>query len=604
MKNLPLACLFAAAALASLAPVQAQAEDAKPAQPAVEAQKPPAAKPEAAAPAVRVLDASAKKDDAPVSMNFDETPLADVIKAFRDATGANIISSGTNLQGTVSVRLDNVPWRKGLGSILEPQGLQLIEQPVNSGIYVVTVKTIEIPLVTRTFSLDNAKADEVAKLFTSTLGKTGTATPFPSANVVIVTATEQQVGECEKIIAAIDKPRAQVYIEARFVELTSSASRKLGMKWDSLAGWSVGVKNLGAGMEYNAGKVGTYGTGTETVKDSTSLLTGQTDKYVKEYVESVLVPDKIAGTSGEGTSGRSAESMSWNRMRGAGGQLTASAFNLTMSAFEQIDGVSVFSNPKIIVANEETARVDMTVKEPNVEVQATRSGTSSDQLDITTRLSLIPGKDEPFVGEAFFSYGISLKVTPRVSTSGLITVQIEPSISDKDMTQGDKSDPGYFKIGATATTPTAKYPIIKMNRIKTVFSMQSGTTAVIGGLSRSSENNVESGIPYLRSLPWIGPRLFGWKSREKEQKEIVIFVTVGVADPVNLKEDVGMPKNAILSRDILSGKTKEPGDRTIQDLMSLEEPAKAHPAKAAAEPVEKPAPGTAPAPAEPQPKNP
>jgi type II secretory pathway component HofQ len=44
---------------------------------------------------VRVVSKTDK--EAMVSMTFDETPLADVIKAFRDATGANIISSGTNL---------------------------------------------------------------------------------------------------------------------------------------------------------------------------------------------------------------------------------------------------------------------------------------------------------------------------------------------------------------------------------------------------------------------------------------------------------------------------------------------------------------------------
>ena len=87
-------------------------------------------------------------------------------------------------------------------------------------------------------------------------------------------------------------------------------------------------------------------------------------------------------------------------------------------------------------------------------------------------------------------------------------------------------------------------------------------------------------MPFLRSLPWVGPRLFGWKNRNKEQKEIVIFVTVGLADPVGLREDVGMPKNAILSRDILSGKTKEPGDRTIEEIMSLKDPETPHSAKA------------------------
>ena len=275
--------------------------------------------------------------------------------------------------------------------------------------------------------------------------------------------------------------------------------------------------------------------------------------------------------------------MSWRQARGIGGQLTASDFSLTLSAFEQLDGVSVFSNPKIIVANEESATIDKTTKDQNVEVQATRSGTSSDQLDITTKLAVIPGKEESFVGEAFFSYGITLKVTPRVSSTGLITVQIEPSISDKDISQGGDSSGknlGYFVIEGSAGTPTAKFPIIKVNRMKTVFSMQNGTTAVIGGLSRTTENNSDSGIPFLRSLPWVGPRLFGWKNRNKEQKEIVIFVTVGLADPVGLREDVGMPKNAILSRDILSGKTKEPGDRTIEEIMSLKDPETPHSAKA------------------------
>ena len=209
MKNLSLACAFAATAMSIGLPSQAWSEDAPPAPSADAAQQPPAPpKPESAPvavpapsadvqtnaavkaePTVRRVSPTTSAEEALVSMNFDETPLTDVIKAFREATGANIISSGTNLQGTVSVRLDNVPWRKGLGSILEPQGLQLTEQPLNSGIFLVTAKSVEIPLVTQTFSLDCAKADDVAKLFNSILGKNGTATPFPSANVVIVTST-------------------------------------------------------------------------------------------------------------------------------------------------------------------------------------------------------------------------------------------------------------------------------------------------------------------------------------------------------------------------------------------------------------------------------
>jgi type II secretory pathway component GspD/PulD (secretin) len=520
MKNVSLACALAIACAASLLPSAGSAEEAK--APAAAPAAPSAAP--AAKTTVQVVEnaSDANKNEALVSISFDETPLTDVIKAFRDATGANIISSGTNIQGIVSVRLDNVPWRKGLSSILDPQGLQLVEQPVNSGIYVVTPKLIQtIPLITQTFTLEHAKADDVAKLLLTTLGKTGMATPFPSANIVIVTATEQQIGECEKIVKSIDKPRTQVYIEARFAELSADASRKLGINYES----ALGGNGIALAHDFN----------------NTHLTYGQ------------------------------------NRSWSFSGTLTPADFELALNAFDKLEGATVFSNPKVIVANEQSANVDMTIKEPNVEVQVTHntSGTT-DNYDLTTKLAVIPGKEEPFVGEAFFSYGITLKVTPRVSPSGLITVEIEPSISEKDTTQGNN---GYFEIttSTSSSSPTAKYPIIKMERIKTVFTLQSGSTAVIGGLSKTTESTIDSGVPGLRSIPWIGPHLFGWKSREKAQKEIVIFVTVGIADPANLKEDVGMPKNAILGQGIMKGTIKEPSSRTKEQILSLETPAQTVP---------------------------
>ena len=201
-------------------------------------------------------------------------------------------------------------------------------------------------------------------------------------------------------------------------------------------------------------------------------------------------------------------------------------------------------------------------------VTTTRSGVSSDQLDISATLELIPGspgdKDGKgkglFAGEAFFSYGIVVKVTPRITPNGLITVHVEPSISEKV---------ANYDFGTATGSPSPKYPIIYMQRLQTVFTMKDGETAVIGGLTRTSEESIDNGIPGLRKLPWVGPRLFGWKSRDKLQREIIIFVTVGLADPMNLPKDVGLPKNAILGRDIISGEAFEPGDRTKEDVLSV-----------------------------------
>ena len=83
---------------------------------------------------------------------------------------------------------------------------------------------------------------------------------------------------------------------------------------------------------------------------------------------------------------------------------------------------------------------------------------------------------------------------------------------------------------------------------------------------------MDSGIPLLRDIPWIGNKLFGGKSRQKVQKEIIVFVTVGLADSKNMPEDVGLPKNAVLGRTYTQGYRQEPGDRTgaVEGLHSLD----------------------------------
>ena len=76
-----------------------------------------------------------------------------------------------------------------------------------------------------------------------------------------------------------------------------------------------------------------------------------------------------------------------------------------------------------------------------------------------------------------------------------------------------------------------------------------------------SPQQVDNGIPVLRSIPWLGPHLFGSKTRVKEQREIIVFVTVGLVDPNRMKKDAGLPKNAVLGRQYVNGQKIEPGDK-------------------------------------------
>jgi type II secretory pathway component HofQ len=256
-----------------------------------------------------------------------------------------------------------------------------------------------------------------------------------------------------------------------------------------------------------------------------------------------------------------AEDLGWRRTAGFGGQLSMSEFSLVMSAFEQLEGVQTFSSPMIIVRNGKKSVVDMTEKYPNVRIDYQQSTESGQRDSISSSLATIPGKNIPWVGEAFFSYGITLEVTPTVSPDGLITVEIVPTISART---------GTKTVYVTSDSSIGnEYPIISVQKVETKFTMEDGKTAVIGGLSTTHEETVDSGIPLLRHIPWIGPRLFGWKSRVKRQEEVLIFVTVRIADPV---KDNGryMPKNFILGKMLLDGRIKEPGDRTEQEMWDLE----------------------------------
>ena len=80
-----------------------------------------------------------------------------------------------------------------------------------------------------------------------------------------------------------------------------------------------------------------------------------------------------------------------------------------------------------------------------------------------------------------------------------------------------------------------------MQRIITEFTMKSGETAVIGGLTHTEEVDAEDGIPYLRAIPWIGKWLFGSTTKVKTQEDILVFVTVGEVDPEGVKGTTGAP---------------------------------------------------------------
>ena len=432
-------------------------------------------------------------------------------------------------------------------------------------------KEIRRRLESRIFRLEHASAAEVAdKLNEIWSGDFGTdwkmkkiAVPFLESNSVIVTAPRGILDSCESVISGLDVEAQQVYIEARFVELGNTASHKVGIDWSMLGGMT-GTATLGGGIQsYN------IGSGVQNYTRTMSSKTDGTTSY------------SLAGGAGsvdDGKTKRSFVGSDDGAISYFNGTLNFSQMALTLTALDATQDARTFSNPKIIVSSGRKATVDMTTKYPNVKIAAKRTTGTSDSLDIAANMEAIPGEDKfMFAKEAFFSWGILLEVTPRISTNGIINVSIVPTIS---------SQTGWAETGNNSSddngTIMARYPIIEVQRLVTEFNLASGTTAVIGGLSVTQEKQVDNGIPVLREIPWLGPRLFGSMERVKEQKEIIVFVTVGLVDPKRVDADAGLPKNAVLGRQYIKGQKLEPGDREEKnmegfdslDMRLLEEQAK------------------------------
>ena len=421
---------------------------------------------------------------------------------------------------------------------------------------------------TRIFKLAHADPVDVATRFNETWsGEFGTtwrlikvATAFPESNAVMVTAPKRILDACEAVIAEIDREAQQVYIEARFVELGNTAAHKLGIDWSMLDGMT-GSAQLGGGFERT--RIGNA----VTSYSKSNMSNTQSESYTLSSPTTSVIGYDAYSNPLTTTSGGSDGNIAYFN-----GTLNFSEMYLTLRALESTDDAKIFSNPKIIVSSGKKATVDMTTKYPNVLVSAKRTlNGNAESLDLAMQMLAIPGEDKfMFAQEAFFSWGISLDVTPRIEKNGLISVTIVPTISDLDTNYGSGGFVTAGGDGSETSLYSSKYPIIKVQRLITDFNMASGTTAVIGGLSRTVEVQKDSGIPWLRTWPWIGPRLFGSKVRVKEQREIIVFVTVGLVDPKSMSNDAGLPKNAVLSRQYVKHQKLEPGDRPDKNLEGIE----------------------------------
>lgn len=127
------------------------------------------------------------------------------------------------------------------------------------------------------------------------------------------------------------------------------------------------------------------------------------------------------------------------------------------------------------------------------------------------------GREEYFsilTGSVTFAYaqleviktGIALTITPYVSEDGLITLEVEPQVSDV--------------IGSGSTG----LPVTNNRSVTTKVRVAEGETVVIGGLLVENRMEVERKIPILGSIPILG-YLFRHSESQVKESEVMVLIT-------------------------------------------------------------------------------
>jgi type IV pilus assembly protein PilQ len=156
----------------------------------------------------------------------------------------------------------------------------------------------------------------------------------------------------------------------------------------------------------------------------------------------------------------------------------------TLEVLERQDKAHIISNPRITTADNKEAMILVGKKIPLV--------VSDEAGNAITELTTI---------------GIKMSVTPHVNQDNRITLDLRPEVSD---------------LSAQATVQGGI--VIVTSEAKTRVIVDNGQTAVIGGLVRTNESSVESGVPLLMDVPLLG-YLFRSTNNVKEERELLIFVT-------------------------------------------------------------------------------
>jgi type IV pilus assembly protein PilQ len=416
-----------------------------------------------------------------ITMKMNDIEISVLLRALSRVANQNIILN-EKIRGKININITKAPWDQVFKSVLRTHGLAYawegdiirimtnedMENELKRESQKRDLKIIE-PFITQIVHINYSEASKLRENLEKFLTLNKDGKPLGSVlvdghtNSLIIQAIGNDLGRILSVVEKLDRPTAQILIEAHIVETTSDTARQLGIQWGGLGyGTSNGDNHwLGPGGD-------TFDT--SLIQSSTEPSPGQPWIHLPSIGNMFNFPAALDGATGM-TLGYMFENI-------GKGLLT-----VQLSALQQEGKLNILSSPSITTLENQSAIIEsgarvpiQTIEDNNVEIR-------------------------------YEDAVLKLEVTPYVIDKTNLKLKI--------LTNKDELD---------FTRTVAGNPTIITKKAETNVILSDGQTTVIGGLSKETASESESGVPWLKDIPGFG-WLFRSSGKSKSMEEVLIFIT-------------------------------------------------------------------------------
>lgn len=440
-----------------------------------------------------------------ISLMLEDAPIDKVITTISAMTAINIIYSPTEIKGVITVNLNNIPWREALDTVVKTAGYAIVEE-TSGVIRIVPPEKLKTQLETRHFVLKyitppstykgsisselligkpKVVADPIAEFtFVITLknmltkddkGKPlGDLTYDAFTNTVIITDTKPVLDQIESIIKKLDVPPPQVMIDLKVISTANTDLAQMGFQYS------------GSGL------------GGLTVSTSPTLGTTGNPKITRlpfGFGREKPIQDNFFMTTYE--------------------------MNATMRLFKEDSASRILQAPQLIAINgqEATIHVGKEIRWAQTSASSSQSGTLAYELSEADGSPL--------------QTGFQLFVVPYIArdTNNVIMTVVPKNTLFLGF---DK-----FEFASTASgSQSISLPQTQNTTVVTKLMVESGQTAVIGGLIEEVKDAQQEKLPFFGDLPVFGT-LFRYSDDATTKNHLIIFITPTIIHgPEEVKDEL------------------------------------------------------------------